>query len=99
VLHELSLLFDSIKVLKVIDKVKFYFALARGLDYSTGLIFEAAFICSLTQDFTRERLAIAVSSGRRTSQLSSCTRRNPGERAVLAGGEIKGEIGGDSGAG
>jgi histidyl-tRNA synthetase len=116
-LHELSLLFDYIKELKVIDKVKFYLALARGLDYYTGLIFEAValdqeigsiagggrydelvgmfsgkkvpavggsvgiervfalieeklaktvravdtqvFICSLAQDFTKERLAIA----------------------------------------
>ncbi|KAE8687489.1 Histidine--tRNA ligase [Hibiscus syriacus] len=42
-LGDLSLLFDALDKSRCIDKVVFDLSLARGLDYYTGVIFEAAF--------------------------------------------------------
>ncbi|KAL2455103.1 Class II aaRS and biotin synthetases superfamily protein [Forsythia ovata] len=42
-LNELEILFKSLLKSKCIDKVVFDLSLARGLDYYTGVIFEAAF--------------------------------------------------------
>ncbi|KAK8568860.1 hypothetical protein V6N13_106741 [Hibiscus sabdariffa] len=42
-LDDLSLLFDALDKSRCIDKVVFDLSLARGLDYYTGVIFEAAF--------------------------------------------------------
>ncbi|KAH8119815.1 histidyl-tRNA synthetase [Phellopilus nigrolimitatus] len=40
-LSEISLLFTLLKAYKVIDKISFDMSLARGLDYYTGIIYEA----------------------------------------------------------
>ncbi|XP_002525505.2 histidine--tRNA ligase, cytoplasmic [Ricinus communis] len=42
-LDELEILFDALEKSKCIDKVVFDLSLARGLDYYTGVIFEAVF--------------------------------------------------------
>ncbi|GMI88727.1 hypothetical protein like AT3G02760 [Hibiscus trionum] len=42
-LYDLSLLFDALDKSRCIDKVVFDLSLARGLDYYTGVIFEAGF--------------------------------------------------------
>ncbi|KAK7855496.1 histidine--trna ligase [Quercus suber] len=42
-LNDLEILFKALKVSKCIDKVVFDLSLARGLDYYTGVIFEAVF--------------------------------------------------------
>ncbi|KAJ6696931.1 hypothetical protein OIU85_003305 [Salix viminalis] len=42
-LDELEILFDALERSKCIDKVVFDLSLARGLDYYTGVIFEAVF--------------------------------------------------------
>lgn len=42
-LGDLSILFDALYKSRCIDKVVFDLSLARGLDYYTGVIFEAAF--------------------------------------------------------
>lgn len=41
---EMELLFDYLEALNCIDKVSFDFSLARGLDYYTGLIYEAVLV-------------------------------------------------------
>jgi histidyl-tRNA synthetase len=41
-INEFNLLFDYLEALKVLPKIRFNLSLARGLDYYTGLIFEAA---------------------------------------------------------
>jgi histidyl-tRNA synthetase len=40
-IEEMSLLFDYLEALNCIDNISFDFSLARGLDYYTGLIYEA----------------------------------------------------------
>jgi histidyl-tRNA synthetase len=40
VLNEMELLFEYLTALRILEKIKFNLALARGLDYYTGLIFE-----------------------------------------------------------
>lgn len=40
-MKEMELLFTYLDAMKVLDKVSFDFSLARGLDYYTGLIYEA----------------------------------------------------------
>lgn len=42
-LNELEILFSALAKSKCIDKVVFDLSLARGLDYYTGVIFEAVF--------------------------------------------------------
>lgn len=42
-LNELEILFKALVKSKCIDKVVFDLSLARGLDYYTGVIFEAVF--------------------------------------------------------
>ena len=42
-LNDLEILFKALEVSKCIDKVVFDLSLARGLDYYTGVIFEAVF--------------------------------------------------------
>ncbi|KAK4488809.1 hypothetical protein RD792_004599, partial [Penstemon davidsonii] len=42
-LNELEILFKALKLGKCIDKIVFDLSLARGLDYYTGVIFEAVF--------------------------------------------------------
>lgn len=42
-LEELEILFKALEKSKCIDKVVFDLSLARGLDYYTGVIFEAVF--------------------------------------------------------
>ena len=42
-LKDMELLFTYIEAAGVIDKVSFDFSLARGLDYYTGIIYEAVF--------------------------------------------------------
>lgn len=42
-LNELEILFKLLERSKCIDKVVFDLSLARGLDYYTGVIFEAVF--------------------------------------------------------
>lgn len=42
-LNDLDILFKALEKSKCIDKVVFDLSLARGLDYYTGVIFEAAF--------------------------------------------------------
>ena len=42
-LGDLSVLFEALDKSRCIDKVVFDLSLARGLDYYTGVIFEAAF--------------------------------------------------------
>lgn len=42
-LNELEILFKALDKSKCIDKVVFDLSLARGLDYYTGVIFEAVF--------------------------------------------------------
>lgn len=42
-LNELEVLFKALEKSKCIDKVVFDLSLARGLDYYTGVIFEAVF--------------------------------------------------------
>ncbi|XP_057505174.1 histidine--tRNA ligase, cytoplasmic-like [Actinidia eriantha] len=42
-LNELEILFEALEKSKCIDKVAFDLSLARGLDYYTGVIFEAVF--------------------------------------------------------
>ncbi|KAJ8771364.1 hypothetical protein K2173_026541 [Erythroxylum novogranatense] len=42
-LDDLEILFDALEMSKCIDKVVFDLSLARGLDYYTGVIFEAVF--------------------------------------------------------
>lgn len=42
-LDDLEILFDALEKSKCIDKVVFDLSLARGLDYYTGVIFEAVF--------------------------------------------------------
>ena len=40
----MSLLFDYLEAFECIDNISFDFSLARGLDYYTGLIYEAVFV-------------------------------------------------------
>jgi histidyl-tRNA synthetase len=44
VLDELGLLFDYLRAFRVLERVHFNLSLARGLDYYTGVIFEASAI-------------------------------------------------------
>lgn len=56
-LNELDILFKALERSKCIDKVVFDLSLARGLDYYTGVIFEAVFkggtqvICRKKKDY------------------------------------------------
>ncbi|ORZ36693.1 histidyl-tRNA synthetase [Catenaria anguillulae PL171] len=47
-LDELALLFEYLDVFEVTDKISFDLSLARGLDYYTGVIFEAILLDELT---------------------------------------------------
>jgi histidyl-tRNA synthetase len=40
-IKEMELLFTYLKAMGVLDKISFDFSLARGLDYYTGVIYEA----------------------------------------------------------
>ncbi|KAL5533884.1 hypothetical protein ACEPAG_344 [Sanghuangporus baumii] len=50
-LSEMSLLFTLLKANKVIDKISFDMSLARGLDYYTGIIYEAIVAASAPPGF------------------------------------------------
>lgn len=51
-LADLKLLFDYLKVFKVLDRVSFDLSLARGLDYYTGVIYEAVLLNQPTEGFS-----------------------------------------------
>ena len=40
-IKEMELLFTYLKAMGILDKISFDFSLARGLDYYTGVIYEA----------------------------------------------------------
>ncbi|XP_036380222.1 histidine--tRNA ligase-like [Megalops cyprinoides] len=67
-LRDMTLLFNYLQLFKVTDKVVFDLSLARGLDYYTGVIYEAVLI--QPQDAGEEGVAVgSVAGGGRYDEL------------------------------
>ncbi|TDL26414.1 histidyl-tRNA synthetase [Rickenella mellea] len=56
-LDDMALLFTLLKAYKVIDKISFDLSLARGLDYYTGIIYEAVVAASAPPSLKTDALA------------------------------------------
>ncbi|KAF5381598.1 hypothetical protein D9615_005532 [Tricholomella constricta] len=61
-LNEMGILFTLLNAYKVLDKISFDLSLARGLDYYTGIIYEAIVEASAPPGFT-EANALAAADG------------------------------------
>ncbi|RPD82835.1 histidyl-tRNA synthetase [Lentinus tigrinus ALCF2SS1-7] len=96
-IEEMSLLFTYLEAYGVLDKLSFDMSLARGLDYYTGIIYEAIVEASAPPAF---KAANAFASSSTTPSVANNTpaaaqkapAKKPEKKAAVAGAEEEEEI-------
>ncbi|KAI9000683.1 histidyl-tRNA synthetase [Trametes punicea] len=93
---EMGILFTYLKAYKVMDKISFDLSLARGLDYYTGIIYEAIVEASAPPGF---KSANAFASSSTTPSVSNATppeshhpKKKPAKKSATPGAEEEEEI-------
>ena len=92
-IHEMGLLFTYLNAYKVVDKLSFDLSLARGLDYYTGIIYEAIVEASAPPGFKN---ANAFASSSSTPSVANDTppppQKKKAKKAATAGADEEEEI-------
>ncbi|KAI0714757.1 histidyl-tRNA synthetase [Earliella scabrosa] len=92
-IHEMGLLFTYLNAYKVVDKLSFDLSLARGLDYYTGIIYEAIVEASAPPGFKN---ANAFASSSSTPSVANDTPppapKKKAKKAATAGADEEEEI-------
>ncbi|KLO20628.1 histidyl-tRNA synthetase [Schizopora paradoxa] len=85
-LDEMSILFSLLNAYGIVDKISFDLSLARGLDYYTGLIYEAVVAASAPPGMDANALASAESS---CAQSSSKPKKKPAKNPKTVDGVVE----------
>jgi len=86
-LKEMELLFTYCEASGITDKIVFDFSLARGLDYYTGLIYEAMFVQDKSEEQDNDLMVGSISGGGRYDTLVGMFARD-GKIVPCVGGSI-----------
>ncbi|KAN0064920.1 Cytoplasmic and mitochondrial histidine tRNA synthetase [Thecaphora frezii] len=82
-LKDMALLFDYLDVFGILDRMSFDLSLARGLDYYTGIIYEAVTAASAPPKLTQEELeAKEKAAAAKKKKAGSSTKGGDGEDEV-----------------
>ena len=96
-MQDMELLFTYLSAFDILNKVEFNLSLARGLDYYTGVIFEAVTEGSAPPNTSNSKAAAKPSSGKKSKLKDADEDRSNdpsvGVGSVAAGGRYDGLVG------
>jgi len=91
-LEHMGLLFKLLRAYKALDRISFDLSLARGLDYYTGIIYEAIVEASAPPGFTTSNAVASPSPTTESAAAPPPQKKKPSKKPKGEDGEVEEEI-------